>query len=104
LIENGGAGDIGGEEIGSELKAPEFASNTFGERLGQRRLAHSGNVFDQEVAIAKQSKNRARHGFGFANDRSLHLGYDRAGLGGNIVSGQHGLQKLMHRVFDVLSG
>jgi hypothetical protein len=58
LVVHGHAGDVGGQQVGGELDATPAPVDGGGQRPGQRRLAHTGHVLDQQVALDAE----ARHG------------------------------------------
>ena len=57
-----------------------------------------------EADLAKQGEYGAGYGLGLSDDRTLHLGDHRGGMGRNVFGSQYRLQKLLHRGFDVLLG
>ena len=54
LVVDGQARYVGREEVRRELDPAEGAAEAPGDRLGQDRLACSGNILDQHVAAAQQ--------------------------------------------------
>ena len=54
LVEEVDAHDVGRHQVGRELDSPEHATQRLGEGLAQRRLADSGHVVHQDVAVAQQ--------------------------------------------------
>jgi len=59
LFEDVGAGDVGRQEIGGELHAPERELHRLGEGRDQERLGEAGNPDEQGVAAREQ---RHQHG------------------------------------------
>ena len=53
-VEDGDAGELGGEEVRRALDAAEDAADGAGERLGEEGLADAGHVLDEEVAAGEQ--------------------------------------------------
>jgi len=54
-IENGITQDIGGQQVARELHASEFEAKNPGQRVRQRRLAHAGDVLDQQMSARQQT-------------------------------------------------
>ena len=54
LVEDVGADDVGGQQVGRALDARVLGVDRAGERAGQRRLADPGVVLDQHVALGEQ--------------------------------------------------
>ena len=55
------AGDVGRQEVGGELDAVAGAADRRRDRLGQRRLAHAGDVLDEEVTLGEEAHEREVH-------------------------------------------
>ena len=71
------AGDVGRQEVGRELHAPPRAAGRTGDRLGERRLADAGNVFDQQVALGEQADERQVHRSALAPQHAFDLRGER---------------------------
>src|SRR5690349_2035139 len=71
---HGHAGDVGREEVGGELDAVAGAADRRRDRLRQRRLAHAGDVFDEEVALGEHADEREVHLLPLALDHTLDVG------------------------------
>ena len=54
LVEDVGADDVGGQQVGRALDARVLGVDRAGERPGERRLADPGVVLDQHVALGEQ--------------------------------------------------
>jgi hypothetical protein len=54
LVVDRDADDVGGQQVGRELDALELRVHRARQRLGQRRLAGAGEVFEQDVAAGEQ--------------------------------------------------
>ena len=76
LVVDREAGDVGGQQVGRELDAPEAAAEAAGERLGQDGLAGAGDVLDQQVALAQQRDERQADLVMLADDDALDVGDD----------------------------
>src|SRR5205807_7457559 len=70
------ARDIGGEQVRRELQTLEAATQRAGERLRQHRLAHTGHVFDQDVAAAQQRNHTQFDLRGFADEYMADVFHD----------------------------
>ena len=53
-----GAGDVGRQQVVGELDALVVEPQRAGQRVGQRGLAHAGQVFQQQVATGEQAGQR----------------------------------------------
>ena len=60
-VENVGAGDIGGHQIGRELDAVELAAEDARESARQQRLGHAGHAFDERVLSQDDDERLADH-------------------------------------------
>src|SRR2546428_4180461 len=67
------AGDVRGQKVRRELQALERAAEGAGQRLGQHRLAHTGDVFDQEVAPAQEGDHAELDFCLFANQHAADV-------------------------------
>ena len=73
-VEDGDAGDVGGQQVGGELDAAEGARRCErGQRLGQAGLAHAGHVLDEQVAFGQQAEQRELDHLGLALDHALDV-------------------------------
>ena len=59
-VEDVGAGDVGGHQVGRELDARELAAEHVRERARQQRLGHAGHAFDQRVLAGEDHDQRLR--------------------------------------------
>jgi len=62
------AENVRGEEIAGELDAMECAAYGEGKGTGQGRLAHTGHVFDEQMAARQQGQDRIADGRRLASD------------------------------------
>src|SRR5438067_1837306 len=53
LVEDGHAGDVGGEQVGGTLEALEGGADAAGQGAGEHGLGHAGDVLQQDVALAQ---------------------------------------------------
>ena len=67
-VENAGAGDVAGKQVGGELNAGKCARHALGKRLADERLADARNVFQQRVLAGQQSHDAQPDHLGFAQD------------------------------------
>ena len=96
-VPNAHAGDVGWEKVGSELDPADLAVNAAGQSLGQAGLAHTGDVFNQNVAPSDERQGQEMNLGLLAPNRVVDIGSDgverfrEAGdLGGAIVLGLRG--------------
>ncbi len=73
-IENGVAQNVRGQQIAGELDAAEFEPENLGQRMRQRRLAHAGNVLDQQMPARQQAAERHAHGLVLAQKDRVEPG------------------------------
>ncbi len=84
LVEVDGAGDVGGQQVGSELDAREVQAQRGGEGLGDERLAHSGQVLDQHVPAGQHAEQDESHGLASPDHDLVHLVEHRPAAGGRL--------------------
>ncbi len=82
------AGDISGQEVGSELDTAPFGLDGLSQRLGDRRLAHTGHVLDQQVPFGQEAQKRLANDDRFAPDDLFHVVSD--GIEGGDEPGHPG--------------
>ncbi len=58
--EHGDAHDVGGQQVAGELYAPVGQPEYLCQRLGERRLAQTRQILDQQVAAGEQTSERKR--------------------------------------------
>ena len=56
LVEDLGADEVGGEQVGRELHPPERARHRRGEGADGEGLGKSGHAFEQHVAVGQESR------------------------------------------------
>ncbi len=52
-------GDVGGQQVGSELDAVELGLHAASQLLDRARLGQAGRTFDQHVAVGQQGDQQA---------------------------------------------
>jgi hypothetical protein len=62
------AGDVAGHDVRRELNALEAAADGPRDRFGQRRLADTGHVFNQQVPIGQQGHQHKVNNLAVADD------------------------------------
>ena len=72
-IEDRHAEHVGRQEVARELDAGVLEAERGRERLRERRLAHAGNVFDQQVAAGEQAGEREPQRLALADDDAVEL-------------------------------
>ena len=112
LVENGRAGDVGGQQVGRKLDALEDQPQGAGEGFGEGGLADAGDVFDQHMAAGQKRGQGQFDGGALADDHRLDLVGDasassrrrRAGRSGSWrLLGQGGLGGRCHAVGSLSS-
>ena len=73
LVEDPGADDVGGHEVGRELDALELAADRLRERLHRHRLGEAGHALDEEVAAREQGDDHPLEQRVLADDDALDL-------------------------------
>ena len=89
LVEDGDAGDVGGEEVRRELDALEARVHRLRERPGEERLAKPGHVLDQDVAAGQQRGEDEVDGAVLAHDNAgdvVAQGARNVGPAGHVCS------------------
>ena len=71
--QHGGTGDVGRDEIGSELNSGELQPGSFGQGSGYGGFGHTGNVLKQDVAIGQQCGDDELQHLSLADDGTLQL-------------------------------
>lgn len=73
LIEDGGAGDVRGHEVGGELDPGEAQAAAPGEGSRHQGLGQSGEVLDQNVAVGEDGQQDQFQDLPLAHNRLLNL-------------------------------
>ena len=68
LVEDAGAGDVGRQQVGGALDAPELAADGRGQGSGEHGLAGAGQVLEEHVAAAHQGRGRQPDAAPLAHD------------------------------------
>ncbi|CCH69702.1 hypothetical protein BN10_300043 [Phycicoccus elongatus Lp2] len=92
LVPDAHSGDVAWEQVGGELNPPDGGIDRTGQGLGEHRLADTGHVLDQEVALGEQRDQR--------RPDDVVLALDDRGHGPGQVRGdlQHAIQGHPERV------
>ncbi len=100
FVDNGGADDVGGHEVGRELDAAEGERHGGGEAADQERFADAGDALEEKMA-ANHDGNEGRFDGGvLADDGFADFGFEGGeggaellGLGGEVLwgVGDHGM-------------
>jgi len=90
------AGDVAGQQVRGELDAPDGAVDRAGERFRQRRLAHAGDVLEQQVSLCEQHGHGEAYQLAAAGDHGLHRGAHRRGGLGEVVELRRGGECVDH--------
>ena len=89
LVEDRGAGDVGGEEVGGELDPAELEAHRLGEGARDQGLGQAREVLDQHVAAGEDPDQQQVEGIPLADDDLLDLVEDRLSGGGDVRDGGH---------------
>ena len=65
-------GDVGGQQVGRELDAPEAQAEGLGERAGGERFADAGEVLQQDVAAGEDAGEDEPQRLALADDGLAH--------------------------------
>ena len=84
LVEDGHAGDVAGEQVGGELDAREAAVDGTGQRLGEQRLAHAGEVLHDDVTTGQERDHARPDDFLLAQDHRPDAGGDLTRAPGHL--------------------
>jgi hypothetical protein len=88
-VENRNAEHVGRQEVARELNAGVLEAQGRGERLSERRLAHAGDVFDQQVAAGEEARERQPERIALADDDPIELRQDAGkALGDRVMVGE----------------
>ncbi len=71
LVVEEGAGDVGGEQVGGELEAPEVEPEALGEAPRGEGLAEAGEVFEEDVAPGEDAREHQFQRLVLADDDGL---------------------------------
>ncbi len=80
LVVDRDADDVGGQKIARELNPLKRQRQRAGQRVRQRCLADSRNVFEKDVALGKERGDAVLHDFGFSADHTLDIRLQRGDL------------------------
>ncbi len=85
-VEDRHAEHVGGKEVARELHARVLEAERGRERLGERRLAHAGDVLDQQMAAGEQAREGELQRLALADDDAVELRQHRGqALGDRII-------------------
>ena len=76
LLDDVGAGDVGGHQVRGELDAPELQTQRLRDGADHQRLGGPGQAGDQAMAADKQSDEDLLEHFVLADDDLAHLLHD----------------------------
>ena len=57
-VENVGAGDVGGHQVGGELDTVELGAEDVGQGADEQGLGDAGHAFDQRVLVGEHGDER----------------------------------------------
>ena len=73
LVKDRHTGNVGRQHIRGELDAAELATDGARDRTRQHRLAHAGNILDQQMSFAQQRQQRGLYFDPLADDDRLDI-------------------------------
>ena len=77
-VENGYAKDVCGQQVAGELDALEVQTEQSGEEVGERRLAHTWNILDEQMTAREQGRESQFQCLPFAQDDLIRRAQQRA--------------------------
>src|SRR5262249_18484603 len=77
FLDDVGAGDVAGHQIGRELNAVELQRENFGERGDNQRLGQTGHADKQAVAAGEHGDHEIVDDVGLADDDFAHFVEER---------------------------
>ena len=99
LVEDVGAGDVGGEKVGGALDALEGAAEGEGDALGEDGFADAGDAVDEDVALAEEGHDAEAEGLLVADDDFLEVLEEGVGDFAGVGEGE-----FLHGGFFLLGG
>ncbi len=69
-----GAGQVGRQQVGSELQAMKIALDTLGQHFDRACLGQAGRAFDQQVTVTEQRDQHPVDQVSLADDQSTRMG------------------------------
>ena len=99
LVEDVGAGDVGGEKVRGALDALEGAAEGEGDAFGEDGLADAGHTVDEHVSLAKQGHYPKAEGLFISDDDLSQVFQKRIGDFSSVAE-----SKFLHRGLFLLSG
>ena len=85
LVEDADAGDVAGEQVGRELHPREAAVDGAGQRLGEKGLADTGKVLDDDMAAGQERDHAGADDLLLAQDDGADAGGDASGPAGDLL-------------------
>ena len=94
LVEDVGAGEVGGQQVRGELGAGELQAERLRQGARRQRLAQTGQVLEQHVAAGEHTRQHQGHLVALPHEGGVdgveHLLHERGGLGlGERGGGAH---------------
>ena len=86
-LEDHGADDVAGQQVGRELDALELHAQRLAERLDEERLGEAGHALEQHVAVGEQGDQQALDDDILADDGLGDFGAEFLGPGGTVGHG-----------------
>ena len=76
LVKDRATGDVGRQEIGSELHAAKLSADALGQRASKCSLTDPRDVLDKQVPFAKDGDDRHLHCLALTNNNLLNFPND----------------------------
>ncbi len=77
-VKHTAAHNIAGQQVRRELQPAEVARNTLGKCLADKRLAHTGDVFQQDVFACQKRDHALAHHVRLAQHHVAHVLFQAA--------------------------
>ena len=91
LVKDTNARNVAGQQIRRTLEAAKIDAQGYGQGARQHGFAHTGHIFQQNVAFTQQGNHQGFNHFRFADDYLLHIRRNR-------------LDKALNRFHEFFSG
>ncbi len=88
--DDGGAGDVGGHEVGRELDAPEVEREGAGKGADEEGFTEAGDAFKQRMPVTEEADEDAVDDVFLSDDNAPDLLADGGVIGAEIICGLGG--------------
>jgi hypothetical protein len=87
-VEDGRAGDVGGQQVGGALDAAGAGRDRLADRPREHRLAGAGVVLEEQVPVREQGRERQPHDVVLALEHRADVAHHELEALGKALSGQ----------------